>query len=302
METEQLALGGLSRVTIRARRSWWLEFIIRLFREKPLGAFGLLAIIAIGLGAAFAPWIAPYDYREQDLSSAVTGMSWSHWFGTDHIGRDLFSRVLFGGRVSFTVTFSASAISLTGAIVLGMISGYYGGLFDTLLQRVVDTVMTVPWLILILTIVAVLGPGTMNIIIALSVETTFWSSRIIRGEVLSLKENQYVDGARAMGGSHRRIMFRHILPNAMAPIIVVATLGLGQFILSEAAISFLGFGIPPPNPTWGGMLTGAYQEYMHRGPWLVIWPGVALTLAVFSFNMLGDAMRDLLDPRLRGSR
>ena len=297
-----VALSALSQAAAYRRRIWWLEFLVRLFREKPLGAAGMMIILVIGLSAAAAPVITPYNFQDQTLSEALVGSSWKHLFGTDHLGRDLFTRVLYGARVSFTVAFSASVVSLTGAILLGTFSGYFGGPVDTLLQRIVDTVMTIPFLILVLTLVAILGPGTVNVIIALSVDATFWSSRIVRGEVLSLREQQYSEAARAMGASHTRIMLRHILPNAMAPIIVIGTIGLGTFILSEAAISFLGFGIPPPNPTWGGMLTGHYPQYMHRAPWLVIWPGVALTATVFAFNMFGDAMRDLLDPRLRGNR
>ena len=193
------------------------------------------------------------------------------------------------------------ALSTTSAVLFGLVSGYYGGRFDTVLQRIVDAFMTIPDLIFVLTLMTIFGRGMWNVIFSLSIISFFWNTRVIRAEVLSLKENQYVEATRSLGSSNLRIMVRHILPNAMAPIIVLATIRIGAFILAEASISFLGFGIPPPFPTWGGMLSGTGVTYMYRAPWLAIWPGLALGLTVFAFNMLGDAMRDLLDPRLKGN-
>ena len=292
----------LARQGFRKRRHWALEFLVRLFRDKPLGAIGFVIVVILGTTAIFAELIAPYGFSEQNLREPVEGYSWRHFLGTDQLGRDLFSRIVFGARISLTVGFACTFFSTSVSIVVGVVSGYVGGRLDTFFQRIVDAFMCIPDLIFVLTMVAILGPGMLNIIISLSIVSMFWSSRIIRGEVLHLKENQYVEAARGIGASDIRIMLRYILPNAIAPIIVLTTIRVGGFILYEASISFLGFGIPPPNPTWGGMLTGTGVTYMLSGPWLAIYPGLALTLTVFSFNMLGDAMRDLLDPRLRGSR
>ena len=293
--TDVLAQEGL-----RKRPAWWLDFLKRLFREKPLGAFGLVIVVILVFTAIFAELIAPYEFSKQSLTEHVQPYSWSHLLGTDQLGRDLFSRIIFGARISLIVGFSCVLLSTTSAVFMGLVSGYVGGRLDTLLQRIVDAFMTIPDLIFVVVLMAIFGPGMKTIIISLSIVSLFWNIRIIRGEVLSLKENQYVEAARSMGASTMRIMFRHILPNAMAPIIILVTIRVGSFILAEASISFLGFGIPPPNPSWGGMLTGTGVNYMLTGPWLAIFPGLALTLTVFAFNILGDAMRDLLDPRLKG--
>lgn len=282
------------------RRSWVWAFVVRLFREKPLGAAGGCIVLVIVLLAIFADLVAPYGFQEQNLYEALQGYSWKHLLGTDQLGRDVFSRVVYGARISLTVGFSCLALSVTAAVLFGLISGYFGGRFDAILQRLVDAFMTIPDLVFVLAFMAVFGRGMLNVILALSVISFFWNTRIIRGEALRLKENQYVEAARALGASTLRVMFLHILPNAVAPIIILATIRVGGFILAEASISFLGFGIPPPYPTWGGMLTGTGITYMYRAPWVAIWPGLALSLTVFGFNMLGDALRDLLDPRLRG--
>jgi peptide/nickel transport system permease protein len=299
---QRYALGAeiLVREALPKRRPWWWTFLVRLFREKPLGAIGGVIVLVIGLLAIFADFIAPYGFQEQNLHEARQGYSWRHLLGTDQLGRDVFSRVVYGARISLTVGFSCLAISTTSAVIFGLICGYFGGRFDTAMQRLVDAFMTIPDLVFVLVFMAVFGRGTLNVILALSVISFFWNTRIIRGEVLHLKENQYVEAAHIIGASTLRIMFQHILPNAAAPIIILATIRVGTFILAEASISFLGFGIPPPYPTWGGMLTGTGVTYMYRAPWVAIWPGLALSLTVFGFNMLGDAMRDLLDPRLRG--
>lgn len=291
----------LAQASARKRPPWWKEFLRRLFLEKPLGAFGLVIVAILVFTAIFADLIAPYSFTEQSLTEHVQPYSWRHLLGTDQLGRDLFSRIVFGARISLIVGFACVVLSTTTAVFLGLISGYRGGLLDTVLQRVVDAFMTIPDLVFVVVLMAVFGPGMLNIIFSLSIVSLFWNTRIIRGEVLSLKENQYVEAARSMGASDMRIMMRHILPNAMAPIIILVTIRVGSFILAEASISFLGFGIPPPNPSWGGMLTGTGVHYMLSGPWLAIYPGLALTLTVFAFNILGDAMRDLLDPRLKGS-
>lgn len=284
------------------KRSAWGDFLWRLFTQKPLGAVGAVIIVTLVLVALFADFIAPYGFSEQRLSDALQSYSWNHLLGTDQLGRDVFSRVIYGSRISLTVGFVCVTISIVGAVLVGLISGYFGGKIDAALQRVIDAFMAIPDLVFVLTFMAVFGPGLLNVIIALSTISLIWNSRVVRGEVLSLKQNPYIEAARAMGASTFRIMFLQLLPNAVASIIVLGTTRIGGYILGEASLSFLGFGVPPPFPTWGGMLSGTGITYMYRAPWLAIWPGLALGITVFAFNMLGDALRDLLDPRLRGAK
>jgi len=274
----------------------------RLVREKPLGAFGGLIVIGLMLCAVLAPWIATYGYDETNVRQRLKPPSTQFYFGTDNLGRDVFSRIVYGARISVTVGFGAVALGVLLATVVGVVSGYFGGIFDVVVQRLVDAWMAFPFLVILLSVMAVLGPGLLNVILSLGILSAANSSRVIRSAVLTAKENQYVEAARAAGASHLRIILRYILPNVMAPIIVIATIGLGFAILAESALSFLGLGVPPPYPSWGEMLSGSGRSYMHKAPWMAIWPGVAISLAVFGFNMLGDALRDLLDPRLRGSQ
>jgi peptide/nickel transport system permease protein len=224
------------------------------------------------------------------------------YLGTDNLGRDLFSRIVYGARISMTVGFGAVGLSLLLATFLGVTSGYFGGKVDVLVQRLVDACMAFPPLVILLSIMAVLGPGLLNVILVLGIVPSANRSRVIRSATLAAKENQFVEAARAVGAGHLRIILRYILPNVMAPIIIIATNALGGVILAESTLSFLGFGVPPPHPSWGEMLSGSGRSYMYRAPWMAIWPGVAISLGVFGFNMLGDALRDLLDPRLRGSQ
>lgn len=274
----------------------------RLFAQKPLGALGgvLLAVmLALAVGAE---WVAPYGYDDADIFARLKPSSTAHWLGTDNLGRDVLSRVIHGARVSMAVGFGGVGLGLLGAILVGLLSGYFGGMFDTALQRVVDAFMCFPLLLVALTIMALLGPGLANVILTLGLVLAVRDSRVIRGAVLTVKANLYVEAALALGAPHGAILRRHVLPNIFAPILILATVNLGAVILIEAALSFLGFGVPPPRPSWGGMLSTAGVVHMLRAPWLAFWPGVALSLAVFSANMLGDALRDILDPRLRGSR
>jgi peptide/nickel transport system permease protein len=274
----------------------------RLVREKPLGAFGGMLVLVLMLCAILAHWIAPYPYDETNVRQRLKPPSAQHYLGTDNLGRDVFSRIVYGARISVTVGFGAVTLSILLATLLGVTSGYFGGKVDVFIQRVVDAAMAFPPLVLLLSIMAVLGPGLLNIILVLGIIPSANRSRIIRSATLSAKENQYVEAARAVGASHLRIIICYILPNIMAPIIIVATNALGAVILIEATLSFLGFGVPPPYPSWGEMLSGSGRSYMYKAPWMAVWPGVAISLAVFGFNMLGDALRDLLDPRLRGSQ
>jgi peptide/nickel transport system permease protein len=274
----------------------------RLIKEKPLGAFGGAIVTGLLLCALLAPWIATHPYDQTNVRNRLKPPGPQFYFGTDNLGRDIFSRIIYGARVSVTVGFGAVSIGICLAIFVGVGSGYFGGKADVLVQRLVDSWMAIPTLLLLLNVMAVLGPGLLNVILALGVVSAARSSRTIRSAVLVIKENQFVEAARAVGASHLRIILLYVLPNIMAPIIIIATISLGIAILAEATLSFLGLGVPPPYPSWGEMLSGSGRSYMHKAPWMATWPGVAISLAVFGFNMLGDALRDLLDPRLRGGR
>jgi peptide/nickel transport system permease protein len=269
--------------------------------RKPLGALGGLIVVALVLMAVLAPWIAHYAYDETLRGARMKAPGAQFWMGTDNLGRDMWSRVVYGARVSVTVGFGAVLIAQALGTAIGITSGYFGGKYDIAVQRVVDAWQSFPFLVVILSIMAVLGPGLLNVVLALGVTGAANASRVIRGTTLSVVENVYVESARALGGGHLRIMVRHILPNVAGTIIVLATIGLGAFILAESALSFLGFGVPPPYPSWGAMLSGAGRSFFAQAPWMAIYPGLAISLAVFGFNMLGDALRDTLDPRLRGA-
>ena len=269
-------------------------------RHKPLGAFGGLIVLVLLLLALFAPWIAPYSYDETIPGARMKAPGAQFWMGTDNLGRDVFSRVVYGAGVSVTVGFGAVLLANVFATLIGITSGYFGGAYDICVQRVVDAWQSFPFLVVILSMMAVLGPGLLNLVLALGVLGAAAGSRVIRGTTISVMQNTYVEAARALGAGHLRIMLRYVLPNVAATIIILATIGLGAAILAESALSFLGFGVPPPYPSWGAMLSGSGRSFMYRAPWMAIWPGAAISLAVFGFNMLGDALRDVLDPRLRG--
>jgi ABC-type dipeptide/oligopeptide/nickel transport system permease subunit len=254
-------------------------------------------LVATAIGA---PLLAPYDPLQIKSADRLHPPGLTYALGTDDFGRDILSRIIYGARISMLIGLGAVGISTVLATLIGMVSGFYGGSVDTVLQRCIDTLMAFPGLVVLLTIMAMLGQGLGNVILALGIGGTAGNARIIRSAVLAIKENQYVEAARAMGCRDWQIMLRYILPNIAAPIMVVATLGLGVAILSESSLSFLGFGVPPPTPSWGAMLSGSGRTYMLKAPWMAIFPGIAISLAVFGFNMLGDALRDLLDPKLRG--
>jgi peptide/nickel transport system permease protein len=271
-------------------------------KEKPLGAFGGVIVLGLLLCALLAPWIATNPYDQTNVRNRLKPPGSQFYFGTDNLGRDIFSRIVYGARVSVTVGFGAVSIGISLATIIGVGCAYFGGKADILVQRLVDAQVAIPGLLLLLNIMAVTGPGLLNIILALGIVSAAGSSRIIRSAALAVKENQFVEAARAVGASHLRIILCYILPNIMAPIIIITTISLGFTILIESTLSFLGFGVPPPYPSWGEMLSGSGRSYMHKAPWMATWPGIAISLAVFGFNMLGDALRDLLDPRLRGGR
>ena len=274
---------------------WWF------CRRKPLGAIGAIMVLAMLIMALGADWIAPYPYDETIRDARLQPPSARHWMGTDNLSRDLWSRIVHGARVSITVGFGAVAMAAVLAAAIGVTSAYFGGAYDLIVQRIVDGWMSFPALVIVLSLMAVLGPGMLNVIVALAVLGTATQSRVIRSAALVVKEQAFVEAARACGAGHARIILVHLLPNVAATVIILATIGLGVAILAESALSFLGFGVPPPHPSWGGMLSGSGRTYMYQAPWIAVWPGVAISMAVFGFNMLGDALRDVLDPRLRGS-
>lgn len=268
-------------------------------RRNPLGAIGIGIIVVFVLVAAFAPWLAPHDPYAMDSSVILAPPGPGHWMGTDDFGRDVMSRIIWGSRISLTVGLIAVGLGTTTGAIIGMVSAYFGGKLDYAVQRLMDMLMAFPMLVLALAMVAALGSSISNVILALAVVIAPNAARVIRSSVLSIKEKPFIEAAQNLGYSHTRILFAHILPNCLAPYIILATAGLGGAILSEASLSFLGLGAVPPEPSWGAMLSGKTQRYMTEAPWLAIFPGLAITLVVFGFNFLGDALRDILDPRLR---
>jgi peptide/nickel transport system permease protein len=286
---------------VEQRPPAWLAFLGRLVLTKPLGAFGLVVVVVMLVTALFAPLIAPYE-PASPVGPRLSTPSASHLMGTDNVGRDIFSRLVFGARVAAVIGFGAVSISTLGALLVGITTGYFGGLVDAIIQRFVDAMMALPTLVLLLAIVTITGAGLRQLILILGCLAIAGASRIVRSAVIGIRSMQYLEAARSIGAGHARIMLRHVLPNIFAPVMVSATVGLGGVILAEAALSFLGLGISDPNqPTWGQMLSQA-RRFIGTNFNYVFWPCLAITLVVFAFNMLGDALRDLLDPRLRGSR
>lgn len=298
---EAISASGLIAPSRVGRLRGRLAALARFCRRKPLGAFGAVVILCLLLMAGFAEWIAPYAYDQQIPNARLKPPGIHFLLGTDNVSRDIFSRIVYGARVTVTVSFVTVFLGNLLAAAIGITSGYFRGRYDMAVQRIVDAWQSFPFLIIILSLLAVLGQGMLNVILSLSILVAAGASRVIRGATLSVVENQYVEAARAIGAGHLRIMVRHILPNVMATIVVLATIGLGGIILVESALSFLGYGVPPPHPSWGSMLSSSGRTYMYIAPWMAIWPGVAISLVVFAFNMLGDALRDVFDPRLRGA-
>jgi len=278
-----------------------VEVFVRLVREKPLGTIGGVIVLIFFLVGIFATWLAPYHYTFQDLTSLLSPPSAKYVLGTDNLGRDLLSRIIYGARISMIVGLSVPAITTALTLLIGGVSGYFGGKIDLLVQRFVDTVMCFPGLVLMLTVVAIVGPGLIQLVLLLGILGGLGGgNRVVRSVVIGIKQNVYVEAAKSVGATNQRIMVKHILPNIMPIIIVSFTMGMGGAILAESTLSFLGFGIPPPYPSWGGMLSGNARRYMLDAPWMAIWPGLSLALVVYGMNMLGDGLRDILDPRLRG--
>jgi peptide/nickel transport system permease protein len=276
---------------------------VRLFlNRKPLGAIGAVIVVLLIVVALAAPLLAPYEYDVGVASERLQGPSLAHPFGTDANGRDMLSRIIWGARISVTVGFGAVALSTLLAVVVGTASGYFGGTIDLVVQRLVDIWIAFPALVLLISMVAVIGPGLWSITFILGILLAPGTSRVVRSAVIAIRHLPYIESASCIGAGHLHVILKYILPNVFAPVIVLATAQLGTAILAEATLSFLGYGVPPPYPAWGGMLSGTGRAFMLQSPWLSFWPGLAISLVVFGFNMLGDALRDELDPRLRGSR
>ena len=278
------------------------KFILILIKKKPLGALGFFITILLFFVGLFADYLAPYGINELHMSDRLLAPSTSYWMGTNNLGRDIFSRVIYGARVSLIVGLSVSIIATVISISLGMLSAYIGGKFDLIIQRFVDGFMCIPILIIIMVVISMLGQGLIQLIVIMGFSFGISGSRYSRGFALTIIQNTYIESAKAIGCSTSRILIFHVLPNILPLIIVGFTVLLPGVILMEAGLSFLGYGIPPPEPSWGGMLSGTNRSYMFLAPWMVIWPGFALSLVVFGTHMFGDAMRDLLDPRLKTSK
>jgi peptide/nickel transport system permease protein len=267
--------------------------------RRPLGAAALLVTVLVFSGAALAPVVAPFDPEAIHSDHVLSPPGWPFIMGTDDFGRDIFSRVVYGGRVSLVVGLAAVGLGVGLGAAVGLVSGYLGGWFDLLVQRVIDALMSLPTLILALAIVAMLGTSVRNVILAVGIALVPGTARVVRSVALGIKEEPFVEAARVVGCTHRRIILRHLLPNAFGPLMVVATASLGSAVVAEAALSFLGLGTPPPTPSWGQMMTGSARTYIVTAPWLAFFPGLVLSLVVLAINLLGDTLRDILDPRLR---
>jgi peptide/nickel transport system permease protein len=298
----------------------WPRIVLRFVRRKPLGAFGGLLIAVMFFAGIFANWLAPYGYDARDYNSLLSSISSAHVLGTDDAGRDIFSRIIYGARISMIVGVGSVLLSTVMATIIGVAAGYFGGKVDLVIQRLVDMWIAFPAIVLLIVFAAIFGTPTkartilpglnlqpadirmLQIIVSIGVILTAGFSRVVRSAVIAMRGNLYLEAGRALGAGAPRLVWRYILPNILPTILVIATVQLGAVILIESTISFLGFGIPPPIPTWGQMLSGNVQRFANRAPLVAVWPGLAISLAVFGFNMFGDALRDVLDPRLRGGR
>ena len=301
MATRPLGVDAAGALPARAGQAGIWTGLARFCRKKPLGAVGGAIMLLIVLAAIFADQLQTHDPIATEAAHTLAPPGETHWLGTDHLGRDIYSRIVHGTRVSLIVSLASTLLGSVLGGMIGLLSGYVGGKTDLVTQRVMDILQGLPILVLALVTSASLGPSIQNVILAISIPIVPRAGRVIRSSVLSIREMQYVEAARAIGIRHLRIAFRHILPNTMGPFIVLGTAQLGGAILVEAALSFLGVGVPEPYPSWGRMLSVSAAEYAQKAPWLVLFPGVAISLAVFGSNLLGDALRDTLDPRLRGA-
>jgi peptide/nickel transport system permease protein len=267
-------------------------------KAKPLGFAGVVIFLIMVLVAIFANWISPYDPLSTNVMARLQSPSSTHWLGTDELGRDILSRIIYGARISALVGIFATLAGATLGATIGVTSGYIGGKFDMIVQRLLDVLMSFPSLVLSITLMSVMGAGVINVIIAIAIPFTAPANRVVRSVAVSVKQLTFVEAAQSVGASRARIIIRHVLPNCLASFLIMITSQLGAAILIEASLSFLGLGVPPPAPSWGRSLNEAMQ-YMYRAPWLSIFPGLAISLVVFGINMFGDALRDIWDPRLK---
>jgi peptide/nickel transport system permease protein len=280
-------------------RSQWLAVVLDFARQRPLGAIGAVLILVMVVMAATADFLAPIDPLATDYGAMLGPPGAEHWLGTDAYGRDVLSRMIYGSRTALMVGLGASLIGAVFGAVIGVASAYFGGRVDLVVQRIMDVFFAFPVIILALAVVAILGTGVGNVILAIATPMIPRCARVVRSSALAVREMPYIDAARAAGFGHRRIILRHMLPNVMAPLLIMATAFLGEAILLEASLSFLGLGVTEPTAAWGLMLRGAAVEFAESAPWMAVFPGLAISLAVFGFNLFGDSLRDALDPRLR---
>jgi peptide/nickel transport system permease protein len=273
--------------------------IWHFLRRQPVGAIGIFLVAVFGLAGVFADFLAPYNPTANDFSAMIEPPSWAHPLGTDQLGRDLLSRILYGARTAFIVGLVSALVGGFAGLILGVSSAYFGGYIDLWLQRIVDIFMAFPLIIMALAVVSIFGPGLENVIAAITIPLIPRCARVVRSSALAIREVPYVDAARALGYNHARIILFHMVPNVMAPFLVMVTAFVGQAILAEAALSYLGLGVQEPVPAWGLMLQGGAEEYATAAPWIAVFPGLAIMLTVFGINLFGDSLRDVLDPKLR---
>jgi peptide/nickel transport system permease protein len=293
IENEWIEQQALEVREEKARKPF-ADFVAKLFKHKG-AVFGAVIILLFVCTAVFAPWLAPYEYDKPDISAVLQPPSAEHLFGTDEFGRDIFSRIVYGARISLRVAFVAVGISLVIGTVLGALAGYYGGVVDYIITSITDIAWSFPTTLLAIAFIAALGTGVENVIIAIALASWVGYCRVVRGQFLSLREREFVQAARILGMSDARIIFRHMLPNALAPVIVMATLELPKAIVIEASLSFLGLGAQPPEPSWGVILDSG-KGLLDQAPWISFFPGLMIMLVVLGFNLFGDALRDVLDP------
>ncbi len=293
----ETTLPRVGAVTTRLPR--WLVAVIRFARTKPLGMAGAVIVVLMAIAAFSAEVLAPYDPLATDYAHMLGPPGAAHWLGTDTFGRDILSRIIYGSRTALLVGFGASFLGATVGAIIGVASAYFGGRVDLLVQRLIDMVMSFPIIVLALAVVAILGSGIVNLILAIAIPFMPRIARVVRSSALAIRETPYIDAARALGFGHARIIFRHMLPNVVTPFLIMITAFVGQAILLEASLSFLGLGVVEPTPAWGLMLRGAAVEFAERAPWMAIFPGLAISAGVFGFNLFGDSLRDALDPKLR---
>jgi peptide/nickel transport system permease protein len=299
MAVDSSLIGATASAPLAARLTW-PEHVSTFVRAKPLGAAGAVIILVMLAVALLAHALAPYDPYLADYGAQFSRPGADHWFGTDEFGRDVLSRIMYGARIALFVGFAASFAGCSLGAALGVVSAYCGGKVDLLLERVMDVLLAFPQLILALAVASILGPAVPNVVIAVAIPIIPRAARVVRATALSIKENQYVEAAHGLGASHYRVVAQHLLPNVFAPYLIMLTAQLGTAILAEAALSYLGLGAAEPTPSWGLMLSGSAPAYAEKAPWIGLFPGIAISLAVFGFSLFGDSLRDALDPKLRG--